>query len=353
MDTITHGMIGALAGRSYKPRRSGGLTPPQRALAGALAATFPDVDYATFWIDPVRFLSTWHRGPTHSLLLVPLWALLLGIAFAWLLGQTDRRRDCVIVAALALLSHIATDVITVYGTAVLFPLSDWRPGLGTTWVIDPWLSGIALLGLLFSWGRPGPGMARTGLVLICMYVAVQAAMQADAERFARLRQEALGTGVERPVRAIAQPLSPFHWKAFVPIPDGYEVSTFRLLEFSTFPEFPARLIGLSEMLRAYPPRDAALWDRHALFGDDTARQALAREVWSNPLMRPFREFAGFPSLYRVDETATETCVWFTDLRFDFPGLAPAFRYGLCKKGDDGPWAAYRLRRMTLNDRVSL
>ena len=352
MDTITHGMVGALVGRSYTPSKPGGLTLAQRAIAGALAAIFPDVDYATFWIDPLRFLSTWHRGPTHSVLLVPLWALLLGMVFAWILGRTDRRRDCVIIAALALLSHIATDVITVYGTAVLFPLSDWRPGLGTTLVIDPWFSAIALLGLLVSWGRPGPGMARASLVLICMYVAGQAAMQADAERYARLRLEALETRIA-PVRAIAQPLSPLHWKAFVPTPDGYEVSTFRLVEFSTFPKFAARLLGLAEMLQAYRPRDAASWDRHALFGDDSAQQELAREVWDNPLMGQFREFAEFPSLYRIDETETQTCVWFTDLRFNFPGLIPSFRYGLCKDGDDEPWAAYRLRRMTLDDRVSL
>lgn len=352
MDTITHGIIGALVGRSYTSSKPGGLTPTQGAIAGALAATFPDVDYATFWIDPVRFLSTWHRGPTHSVLLVPLWALLIGIAFAWILGRTDRRADCVIIVALALLSHIATDVITVYGTALLFPLSDWRPGLGTTLVIDPWFSGIALLGLLLCRGRPEPGMARASLVLICMYVAVQAAMQADAERFARLRLETSDAGVE-PVRAIAQPLSPFHWKAFVPTPDGYEVSTFRLVEFSTFPKFAARLLGLTEMLQAYRPRDAASWDRHALIGVDTGRQELAREVWDHPLMDQFREFAEFPSLYRIDETGTEICVWFTDLRFNFPGLIPSFRYGLCKTGDDGPWAAYRLRRTTLNDRVSL
>ena len=72
MDTLTHGMIGALVGRACLPRRPGALTPAQGSLVGAFAAVFPDVDYATFWVDPVQFLSVWHRGPTHSLLLVPL-----------------------------------------------------------------------------------------------------------------------------------------------------------------------------------------------------------------------------------------------------------------------------------------
>ncbi len=313
---------------------------------------FPDVDYATYWIDPLQFLSTWHRGPTHSLLLLPLWALLLGIAFAWLIRRGDRRRDCVIIAALALLSHIATDLITVFGTAVLFPISDWRPGLGSTLFIDGWLTGIALAGLLLCWGRPAPGTARACLALICVYVTAQAALQASAERFARSRAETLGVGPES-VRAIAQPLSPFHWKAIVPTPNGYESSFFRLVGIPTFPDFAARFLDLTEMLQAYRPRDLAAWERHTLTGTDAAGNELAHEVWASPLMLQFRAFAEFPILYRIDETETDVCVWFTDLRFVFPGWIPSFRYGLCKSGNDGAWTPYRLRRRTLDERVSL
>ncbi len=352
MDTITHGLVGALVGRAYAPSTPEGLTPTQRMITGAIAATLPDLDYATYWIDPARFLSTWHRGPTHSIVLAPLWALLIGMVCAWMLGRSEHRRDCIIIAALALLSHIATDVITVFGTAILFPLSDWRPGLATTMVIDPWFSSIALLGLLLSRGRPGPGVARTALVLICIYVAAQAALQAEAQSFARSRMQATETGAES-ARAIAQPLSPFHWKVIITNQDGYESSTFNLLDFPTFPRIAARLLGVTEILEGYQPRDVAGWDRLFTMGHDAAHHELAREVLGSPLMQDFREFAEFPLLYRIDQEGTDTCVWFTDLRFVFPGLIPSFRYGLCKDNDEAPWAAYRLRRGSQNDRVTL
>lgn len=352
MDTITHGMIGALAGRAYAPRNDGGLTPTQRGLAGAVAAMLPDVDYVTFWIDPMQFLGSWHRGPSHSVLFVPLWAVLLGITFAWVYGRKDCRRECTLIAALALLSHIASDLITVYGTAVLYPLSDWRPGLGSTMVIDPWLSGIALVGLLLCWRRPEPGMARAAIALMGMYVSGQAALQLEAQRFAGERLDASAPAVPRAF-AIAQPLSPLHWRVFVPTENGYQTSTIRLVNATTFPEFAARMLGFGEMLAAYRSRDDAIWEVHSCFGDDPEEAALAREVWDNPLLSAFRKFAAYPALYRIDRSGSQACVWFTDLRFNFPGMVPTFRYGLCRLGEQAPWQPYRLRRYTLNERVAL
>ena len=70
-------------------------------------------------------------------------------------------------------------------------------------------------------------------------------------------------------------------------------------------------------------------------------------------MRAFRDFALYPVLHRIDRSASDTCVWFTDLRFNFPGMIPTFRYGLCAVGEQAPWQAYRLRRYTLDERVAL
>jgi len=91
-----------------------------------------------------------HRGATHSLLLLPR-----GPGFvAWLLAQAAART-----ARLArALWHLGHESRTAhrrrpdygYGTQILWPLSDWRPALGATFVIDLWFSGIILAGLAVS-----------------------------------------------------------------------------------------------------------------------------------------------------------------------------------------------------------
>jgi membrane-bound metal-dependent hydrolase YbcI (DUF457 family) len=60
------------------------LSTRERLLLGGAAAAFPDIDFIGFLVDPLRFLAHWHQGPTHSLILLPLWAALLGALFCML-----------------------------------------------------------------------------------------------------------------------------------------------------------------------------------------------------------------------------------------------------------------------------
>ena len=91
-----------------------------------------------------------HRGVTHSLILLPLWALL----FSWILAKILREprgwRALYGVTAMGIGLHIAGDWITGFGTMVFAPFSDWRAALGTTFIIDLWFSGIIVAGLLVS-----------------------------------------------------------------------------------------------------------------------------------------------------------------------------------------------------------
>ena len=71
------------------------LSPRTRLLLGGVAAAFPDVDFIGFLIDPLRYLAYWHQGLTHSLLLLPLWSLLIGTAWVSLISaQKVTVRSC-------------------------------------------------------------------------------------------------------------------------------------------------------------------------------------------------------------------------------------------------------------------
>src|SRR3972149_3264115 len=101
MDTITHGIVGALAARAFfagTPRPSpavigeasgAGHAPIGRAaiVACTLGAMFPDIDVFAGPVagNPLAMLE-WHRGVTHSVVALPFWALLLA-AVAGPLGR--------------------------------------------------------------------------------------------------------------------------------------------------------------------------------------------------------------------------------------------------------------------------
>jgi len=83
MDTITHGIAGALIAKAAFG--GGDLLPPapvikKRVIVWTLmlGAIFPDCDVLRdFFSNNEMLIVTWHRSITHSLLCLPLWSLLL------------------------------------------------------------------------------------------------------------------------------------------------------------------------------------------------------------------------------------------------------------------------------------
>ena len=354
MDTVTHSLLGALVARASAPAGTAShhLGLRERSVAGALAAAFPDIDYLTFWIEPLTFLAEWHRGPTHSIVLLPVWALSLGLLFAVLGRRRAHWRELVAVCALALASHIASDVITAYGTQIFSPISDFRISLGTTFVIDPYFSAIIVLGLLASWRWAPQPPARYAVLTLLIYVGAQWLLQRHAIGLAMDRVRTTGlTGAT--ASALPQPFSPFNWKLILAHDDSFHVASVRLVSRDPFLDLRGSDLALARLAAAYHPADRLSWTTFSRFGHSGAVQAQAREVWCHDDFRQFRRFARFPVIYRVDSDGEQSCVWFTDLRYVLPVLTPPFRYGMCRGGTDGAWMLYRLRRFSANDRQAL
>ncbi|WP_260294730.1 metal-dependent hydrolase [Sedimenticola hydrogenitrophicus] len=352
MDTLTHSLFGALVVRAADGRKSawGGIGA-RRATLGAAAAAFPDIDYLTFWIDPLSFLADWHRGPTHSLLLAPLWAIALGWSCAWWLRDRANSRGYMGICLLGLLSHIASDLLTSYGTQILAPLSDWRTGFGTTFVIDPYFSAIVLVGVVASIGLGRSLGARAGLAVLALYLGLQVLLQQQAksigETYARVERLEQATS-----RAVAQPLSPFNWLIIVSEGERYHIARVNLAATGGQP--PGGASGwLARLWSAYQAPQALNWERQNRFGEPDRVRELVRPVWQSSGFAAFRRFTRYPALYRIDQFEGETCVWFTDLRYRLPGLIPPFRYGMCGAGGIEHWGLYRLRRFTLDERQAL
>src|SRR5579863_9597091 len=90
MDTITHAFAGALLGKGlFTTRRSEAPTefsPQSRLLitAATIGSIFPDVDFFYQFVsrDNLAILK-YHRYITHSLVLLPLWAVGIALLLRW------------------------------------------------------------------------------------------------------------------------------------------------------------------------------------------------------------------------------------------------------------------------------
>src|SRR5687767_467004 len=214
LDTLTHALSGALLARATAPRDAPPLSIPRRVAAGFFACASPDLDFVVSWFGPVAYLEL-HRGPTHSLLLLPFWAFVFSWVLAKILREPRGWRALYGVTAMGLALHIAGDLITSYGTMIFWPLSDMRPGLGSTFIIDLWFSGIILAGLAasaFFYRSRLPAVAASAL--LCAYVGFQYFQKEKAVEFGRDYARSRGlTGAD--VTAHPRPVSPFNWTVFV------------------------------------------------------------------------------------------------------------------------------------------
>ena len=170
MDTITHGIVGALAGKAFfaggdlpagsaentRQRSESAPMAPAAITACTLGAIFPDIDVLAGPIarNPLAILE-WHRNITHSLLVLPLWALSLAAVSLplarWVGWRPPSFAKLVGIYAFGLASHVFLDVITNFGTMVWSPLNYSRVAWDWLFILDLGFSGMALLPQFAAW----------------------------------------------------------------------------------------------------------------------------------------------------------------------------------------------------------
>lgn len=282
MDVVTHGLIGGLVARAVMARPAWPLAAA--TVSGALA---PDLDVVARLWDPLAPITV-HRTVTHSL----LGGVPLATGLAAILRLSSPRESFASLAGLAylgLLSHIGLDLLTPFGTAVLWPLDPRRLALGWLYVIDPIVLGIAAFGLLWvAMRRPhAPQIARAGLAILVVYIVAAGMMATVAARdFARvLRAERIDA-----VRAAVVPVfpGPLRWVGVAATGDAIFRSRF--------------WIGR--------PPDEPL----QVFQQETAADRLG-EVDGLPEVRVFLDFARFPWRTHAREGGAQI-VEYRDLAFE-------------------------------------
>ena len=203
-------MIGRLWARERADGDAGAHSPAAAMWIGAALANAPDLDLVTSLLSPTAYLDH-HRGVTHSLVMLPLWALLCAGLLRKYSGRESFARY-LLLAVPALLSHVLADSVGSYGTFVFAPLSDYRLRLDWLFIIDPWITGGLLLGLgaLLAWRAHGRRLALWTLVLLAGYTAAAATRHHQALALWRARLAADGIAAGR-IAAVPQAGSLNHW----------------------------------------------------------------------------------------------------------------------------------------------
>lgn len=152
MDTVTHGIVGALIGKGYFSERHGRVA----TFAATLGAMFPDVDVVAEIAsrDPLSIIK-YHRGITHSFIAMPFFAA----ALAWLTRWIARRRGIeapsqaalTLIFTVAIASHIVLDGMTSFGTRMWTPLSQQRVAWDLLFIIDFIFTSVVLLPQVVAW----------------------------------------------------------------------------------------------------------------------------------------------------------------------------------------------------------
>ena len=176
MDTITHGIAGALIGKAIF--NGNDAFPPvdmdQRRLATwavMLGSVFPDTDvFVDLFSHNEMLMITWHRSLTHSLLMLPIWSVLLALATGavarWRHWDSPSFLKLTGLYAVGILSHIFLDLVTTFGTMIWSPLEWSRPAWDILFIVDFTFTAILLVPQLLAWAYEDPDHTRRRAILM-------------------------------------------------------------------------------------------------------------------------------------------------------------------------------------------
>jgi membrane-bound metal-dependent hydrolase YbcI (DUF457 family) len=175
MDTITHGIAGALLGKAiFRGDDMFSRKPMNRARIVTwslmLGAIFPDSDVFRDMVSRNDLLIlTWHRSVTHSLVCLPLFAIALAALTCWFVRwrkwESPSFAALTGIYAIGILSHILLDLVTSFGTMIWSPLKWSRPAWDLIFIIDSSLSAILLVPQILAWVYArGEGLQRRALI---------------------------------------------------------------------------------------------------------------------------------------------------------------------------------------------
>lgn len=275
MDTVTQIVLGAAVGEAVLGRKLG----PRAALWGGICGTLPDLDVFIPMGGAVENF-IYHRSFSHSLLvLAALTPLVVWLILKIHPHTVDLKRRWLLLVYAAFVTHVFLDCLTVYGTQIFWPLTDYPVSIGSVFIIDPFYTLPLLVGLIIAlMFRTGPAGHRAnilGLTLSSVYLVWGLGLQWHLERIAANSLAAQGTEYQR---LLAQP-TPFNsilWRIIASNDSNYHVGYYSLLDDSDeirttrIDSSPELLAGLER----HWPVQRLQWFTHGFYSVENENDAI-------------------------------------------------------------------------------
>jgi inner membrane protein len=289
MDSVTQLVLGAAVAISTLGRRT---ALWKAALWGGIAGTLPDLDALVNHGDAILNMVL-HRSESHSLFYLTAFSVPLAWGVSRLHGEPQLLTRWWLALWLVLITHPLLDWMTVYGTQLLLPFTNFPYAVGSMFIIDPLYTVPLLVGvvaaLVLRQGR-GLAWARTGLVISTVYLAwsVVAQHKATGQIMALLPEPGLSSAQ---VLVTPAPFNTLLWRSVVVTPAHY------------YEGYTSLLDGNRSVRWTQHPRGTDIYTLHQ----------------SSPLVDRIARFShGF---FKMSETSGD--VFITDLRM---GSEPAYSF---------------------------
>ena len=252
MDSLTQIALGSAVAVAVMGRHS---SVKKAAFWGAVAGTLPDLDVFINYGDVV-LNAILHRGHSHSLLWIILFSVPFGVLVAKLAGQPTLWRRWSLAMGLAIITHPLLDTLTVYGTQLAMPFSNYPYAIGSIFIIDLLYTVPLLIGT--GWALKTQGAARglranqLGLLFSTAYLAMSFAVQQSVTRDV----EAALTAQNLPTENILVTPTAFNtllWRVVVISGDTYyegyrSVFDTKAIQFNAYP----RRLALADQFKDNP-----------------------------------------------------------------------------------------------------
>ena len=327
MDQVTHLVLGAALAQipTSLSKPSQPLDWKKRATIGASAALFPDIDYLLFFYQPLNFIAYWHRAETHSLLLAPVFALVLTLLWKFIFRQWPTKLVFYI-SLVGICSHSLLDSFTPFGIQLFAPITRDTFSWNLLYVVDVYFTlAVILMFFLLVTKRTAVKQVLAFVVPISYLLFV---LWNKSIVTATIRENlAYSNSVILP-----QPFSPMHWKAVSALDNGYALSFVKILN-DPVASFVANIADYSNLQDKYTRLDQLKWYPYPL-RPQLPDGDMVVTAWQHPKFQAFRDFSHFPAFLYVKNSDDGHCIWFTDLRYFEANTKAYFRYAMClKKGD--------------------
>ena len=317
MDILTHSVSGALIARAGLAKDTS-LSVTVAMLAGSLTAMFPDLfDLAGNGVNALIDMHP-HFDWLHSLVLFPLWVVILSLLFAQVWKQYHWR-EFLPVCGLSYGLHLFLDAMTVQGIPVLIPFNDIRLSFDIIYFFDLYIGITLLAALLISLliKKFARQAALSGMVIILGYIVALHFLHRSAlqHAYAFVPEGDLAYKV----RALAQPNSPLRWKLII--------------------EKEQRIF--LRYIHLWQNPDGMDW-RVAYKTGDAQQRELAQKILQHPDFKSVKQNMLLPVVYHSETSGGANCIWFVDEAIMLGNIQPSRVVGGCEIKASGEIRIYQL-----------